>query len=204
MQENQDFYASGRNALTTKETALWKTLVANGADEEDAYDAIYSTKGEDVKTYEKLLTMAAPLEWSNGLKYDAMAGVTSDSFGYRLNVLESNDIDALEYAEVTAEMYDIAAARIAELPEENRPETVTISQEDAEKALKASNLSKQEKAIIWQMTDASWSEKNNPFSNSIGKRVKAEYKEIKEQAEEEKRKEEEEDEIPRMQLRGLD
>lgn len=204
LQENQDFYASGRNALTTKETALWKTLVANGADEEEAYNAIYSTKGEDVKTYEKLLMMAAPLEWSNGLKYDAMAGVTSDSFGYKLNVLESNDIDASEYAEVTAEMYDLAAARIADLPEEDRPETVTISQEDAEKALKASNLSKQEKAIIWQMTNAGWSEKSNPFSNSIGKRVKAEYKEIKEQAEEEKRKEEEEDEIPRMQLRGLD
>ena len=203
LQENQDFYASGRNALTTKETALWKTLVANGADEEDAYNAIYSTKSEDVKTYEKLLMMAAPLEWSNGLKYDAMAGVTSDSFGYKLNVLESNDIDASEYAEVTAEMYDIAAARIADLPEEDRPETVTISQEDAEKALKASKLSKQEKAIIWQMTNAGWSEKSNPFSNSIGKRVKAEYKEIKEQAEEEKRKEEEEDEIPRMQLRGL-
>lgn len=203
LQENQDFYASGRTALTTKETTLWKTLVANGADEEDAYDAIYSTKGED-ETYEKLLMMAAPLEWSNGLKYDAMAGVTSDSFGYKLNVLESNDIDASEYAEVTAEMYDIAAARIAELPEEDRPETVTISQEDAEKALKASNLSKQEKAIIWQMTDAKWSEKSNPFSSSIGKRVKAEYKEIKEQAEEEKRKEEAEDEIPRMELRGLD
>lgn len=204
LQENQDFYASGRTALTTKETALWKTLVANGADEEDAYDAIYSTKGEDVKTYEKLLTMAAPLEWSNGLKYDAMAGVTSDSFGYKLSVLESNDIDASEYAEVTAEMYDIAAARIAKLPEDDRPETVTISQEDAEKALKAANLSKQEKAIIWQMTNAGWSEKSNPFSKSIGKRVKAEYKKIKEQAEEEKRKEEEEDEIPRMQLRGLD
>ena len=204
LQENQDFYASGRTALTTKETALWKTLVANGADEEDAYDAIYSTKGEDVKTYEKLLMMAAPLEWSNGLKYDAMAGVTSDSFGYKLSVLESNDIDASEYAEVTAEMYDIAAARIAKLPEDDRPETVTISQEDAEKALKASKLSKQDKAIIWQMTDAKWSEKSNPFSSSIGKRVKAEYKKIKEQAEEEKRKEEEEDEIPRMQLRGLD
>lgn len=204
LQENQDFYASGRTALTTKETTLWKTLVANGADEEDAYNAIYSTKGEDVKTYEKLLMMAAPLEWSNGLKYDAMAGVTSDSFGYKLNVLESNDIDALKYAEVTAEMYDLAAARIADLPEEDRPETVTISQEDAEKALKALSLSKQEKAIIWQMTNAGWSEKSNPFSNSIGKRVKAEYKEIKEQAEEEKRKEEEEDEIPRMELRGLD
>lgn len=204
LQENQDYYASGRGTLTAKETMLWKTLVANGADEEEAYKVIYSTKGEDVKDYEKLQIMAAPTEWDNDLKYEAMMSVVSDSAGYKIRVLQNYEISADLYAEATAAMYDAAAERIAELPEDERPERVNITQEDAKKVLKAmSGISNQEKAMIWQMTNAGWAVGKNPFSSTVGKKAKAEYEAIKERAEKKKEAEDEE-EIPRITLRGLE
>lgn len=195
MQENQDYYAAGGGTLTVKETALWKTLVSNGADEEEAYNAIYATKGEGVKDYEKLAAMAAPNEWDDELKYTAMKAVVSDSAGYKLDTLQNFGVAADDYAEATAAMYDFAAERIAMMPEEDRPEKISITQDDAEKALKAAkNISNSDKAVIWQMTNAGWSPASNPFSSTLGKQAKKEYDTIKEAAEDEEE----------MQLQGVE
>lgn len=191
----QSYYASGNKTLTAKETVAWELLVDNGVDEEEAYEVIYATKGENVKEIDAMQIMSAPDDWDDALKYEAMKTMVSDATGYRLDVLQEYGVSADQYVTLRSAMLDEAEARIAELPEEERPETARISQEDAAKVLKAaSGIDKNTKAIIWQMIDAGWSYKSNPYSTTSGKAAKARHDQIKSEAEE----------IPKMELAGLD
>lgn len=71
---------------------------------------------------------------------------------------------------ITPEMYVRAKEAVAGYDEDGNG---SISQDEAKKAIKAmSGLSKEQKAVLWQIQNKSWNADSNPFSMSTGRKVK--------------------------------
>lgn len=98
--------------------------------------------------------------------------------------LESQQVK-FEVAYENGVMPEVYAAVIAELPNYDQDGNGSMNQEEVTNALNSMGrgaftlpggandftLSRQDKAVIWQLFNKSWKSKNNPFGESVGNRV---------------------------------
>lgn len=155
-------------------------LVSSGIDDDIAY-AITS----DISRLE-------PLEGSESVSREQKREVVFDRLAdpeQQLAALETINLESQQVkfnvAYENGVMPEVYAAVIAELPNYDEDGNGSLNQEEVKNALNKMGrgaftlpggesdftLSRQDKAVIWQLFNKSWKSKNNPFGESVGNRV---------------------------------
>lgn len=155
-------------------------LVSSGIDDDIAY-AITS----DISRLEKLEgAESVSREQKRSVVFDRLADPEQ-----QLKALETVNLESQQKKFVLAYengvMPEVYAAVIAELPNYDEDGNGSLNQEEVTNALNSMGrgaltlpggandftLSRQDKAVIWQLYNKSWKSKNNPFGASVGNRV---------------------------------
>lgn len=155
-------------------------LVSSGIDDDIAY-AITS----DISRLE-------PLEGAESVSREQKREVVFDRLAdpeQQLAALETINLESQQVkfnvAYENGVMPEVYAAVIAELPNYDQDGNGSMNQEEVTNALNSMGrgaltlpggandftLSRQDKAVIWQLFNKSWKSKNNPFGESVGNRV---------------------------------
>lgn len=155
-------------------------MVSSGIDDDIAY-AITS----DISRLEKLEgAESVSREQKRSVVFDRLADPEQ-----QLKALETVNLESQQKKFVLAYengvMPEVYAAVIAELPNYDEDGNGSLNQEEVTNALNSMGrgaltlpggandftLSRQDKAVIWQLYNKSWKSKNNPFGASVGNRV---------------------------------
>ena len=157
------------------------TMLVNGGIDEDIAYAITSDisrlepeKGENSVSREQKRAVVIERLADPEQQLAAMGTVNTEAQQQKFTIAYENG--------VTPEIY---ASAIAELPNYDEDGNGSLNQEEVKNALNSMGrgaftlpggendftLSRQEKAVIWQLYNKSWKSDNNPFGTGVGKRI---------------------------------
>ena len=157
------------------------TMLVNGGIDEDIAYAITSDisrlepeKGENSVSREQKRAVVIERLADPEQQLAAMGTVNTEAQQQKFTIAYENG--------VTPEIY---ASVIAELPNYDEDGNGSLNQEEVKNALNSMGrgaftlpggendftLSRQEKAVIWQLYNKSWKSDNNPFGTGVGKRI---------------------------------
>ena len=170
----------GKSESEAGEENRYVKLVRSGIDSDIAY-AITS----DISRLE-------PPEGAESVSREQKRRVVFDRLAdpeQQLKALETVNLESQQQKFVLAfengVMPEVYAAVIAEMPNYDEDGNGSLNQEEVKNALNSMGrgaftlpggesdftLSRQDKAVIWQLFNKSWKSKNNPFGESVGNRV---------------------------------
>lgn len=202
--EAQSYYAGGSKYLTQRSTTLWRQLVEGGMSPTEAYDYIRNmnnmepTEGKsrvtdmqrlreiaaaDIPEDKKLemigTIMGTETETQTGNKTQWAKMQELMDHGFTLDeALDVKEYDYMDKVEkliaakaqgVTPKIYNQARNAIAEVND-----NTNVSMEEARSGIDTLSIPKEQKAILWQMMNASWNPEKNPFDVAAAKRYLAE------------------------------
>lgn len=144
------------------EAERYEGFTAAGLDEEDAYRLtldISELEPEEGKEQVSALQRAAVITES-GLSVEdqlaALEGVLSESEYQKVQAGQSHGVEPGQYVQVRQALREQLGEK-------------TPSQDEVEAVLdRMLGLSRNQKAVLWQLMNKSWKSKNNPYSSSVG------------------------------------
>lgn len=148
-EEAQSWVESGFKSLSAKETAAYQDMTEGGTDQRESYAFVTAMKKVDDKNAKLAMLYAydIPQNAKTAYYYSVMA---SDEEQAKMDALAADGVgyDAyMQYKQTYFKQFG----------------TQTVSQERIQTVLDGLNLTKAQKAALWEAMGTSWKEENNPY-----------------------------------------
>lgn len=141
LEESREYWLDGgEGGLSAKQTARWKALMGNGANGQEAFDAIKEVS--EAEGWLAKVREIAEAPWNDDMKEMLLEDSISETQYKRWRAAQKAGVKLIAYTDFLDRAYREARKRTGE-------DSASPSQEDVEKALESAKLTDRQRTAIW-------------------------------------------------------